>query len=71
MKLEPGRFYESRNGHAWCCYKVKPDAEKHCRAYCVRVDDGRVEYFFEDGRYDEKGQREHTLVRELEKAGEV
>jgi len=65
MKLEPGHFYESRGGDVWCCYKSDLKAEKHCCAYCVRVSDGRIEYFFADGRYDEAGKREHTLLREV------
>ena len=64
MKLEPGHFYTSRNDEMWCCYKVDNKAAKHARAFCIRVSDGRIEYFFADGRYDESGQREHTLVSE-------
>jgi hypothetical protein len=66
VKLEPGHFYTSRNGEIWCCYKVDAKASEHARVFCVRTTDGRVEYFFEDGRYDEQGQREHTLVAETE-----
>jgi hypothetical protein len=65
VKLEPGHFYTSRNGETWCCYKTNEGRQAHSEAYCVRVSDGRVEYFFADGRYDEKGEREHTLVSEV------
>lgn len=62
LKLEPGKFYRARNGYVWCCYRVRPGAEKQARASCIQVEDAREEYFYEDGCYDTKGDREHTLV---------
>lgn len=66
LTLRPGRFYLSRDGTAWCCYRVDPEAEPHCQARCIQVfSDDRSEYFYLDGRYDAEGQREHTLVLEV------
>ena len=65
LQLVPGEFYRSKCDEVWCCYKVDLTAEKHCQAYCVNVEDDRVEYFFLDGRYDEAGIREHCLVEEV------
>lgn len=65
MILHPGNFYISRNGHIWCCFRIDPKAEDHTKAYCVRLTDNRVEYFYLDGRYDKKGEREHTLVERV------
>ena len=63
--LVPGKFYRAMNHYAWCCYKVTASNEPHCKAYCVRVEDGRIEYFYIDGRYDSDGKSEHTLIDEL------
>jgi hypothetical protein len=65
MKLKPGSFYVSRDGFVWCCFKANANARthEHNAAYCVRIIDNRIEYFFSDGRYDLKGLREHTLVK--------
>ena len=65
LVLTPGKFYRSRDGHVWCCFKLSPFEPEQARARCVRVDDDRVEYFFGDGRYDSTGVREHTLVEEV------
>jgi hypothetical protein len=68
LTLIPGKFYRSWDGHAWCCFKVDGNAaahNKHNAAWCVRVEDGRVEYFYIDGRYDAAGKREHTLMSVL------
>lgn len=64
IELQPGRFYRSRDGEKWCCFS-RPGTAPHCAAHCVRVRDGRVEYFFIDGRYDSAGSREHTLIEEV------
>jgi hypothetical protein len=64
IMLVAGKFYKSRDGELWCCFKVDMEAGKHCQARCIRIDDERVEYFYLDGRYDESGKREHTLVKE-------
>lgn len=66
MKLQLGKFYRSRAGDIWCCYRVRPEQPEHAAADCVRVNDGRVEYFYLDGRYDSAGKREHTLIKEHE-----
>jgi hypothetical protein len=63
LRLRPGGFYESRAGDVWCCYRIDGDAPDRAKARCVMVESGRHEYFFEDGRYDSGGAREHTLVR--------
>jgi hypothetical protein len=60
--LRPGSFYVSREGSLWCCYSVDPEREEQCKALCVRVSDGHVEYFYLNGRYDTDGKREHTLT---------
>jgi len=64
LALAPGHFYKSRAGDVWCCYRVYSHRPPHCQARCVKVSGGQVEYFFADGRYDSKGDREHTLVSE-------
>jgi len=64
LELVPGHFYTAKDGERWCCFKVDASKPEHARADCVRVRDGRVEYFFLDGRYDSGGKREHTLLRE-------
>jgi hypothetical protein len=66
MKLAAGKYYVSRDGFVWCCYRFDPNAEEHACAHCIRVADDRIEYFYEDGRYEEKGEREHTLVRRIQ-----
>ena len=72
LKLQPGHFYKARNGAIWCCFKAKPDATSrtHDAAYCINVESGahhpRVEYYYLDGRYDEEGKREHTLIEEVD-----
>jgi len=65
MKLIPGHFYRSHDQSLWCCFKVNAQQEKHAQAHCVRVSDHRIEYFYLDGRYDEKGEREHTLIEDM------
>lgn len=65
MKLRAGRFYVTTEGARWCCFFVDEQREPHCQAYCIEVATHRIEYFYLDGRYDVKGIREHTLVREL------
>jgi hypothetical protein len=65
LTLTPGKFYRSKDGHAWCCVRVRRRAEPQARADCVRVADLRVEYFYSDGRYDSEGKREHSLVEEI------
>lgn len=64
LSLTPGTFYRSRDTSIWCCFAVRPTAEPHARAICIRVSDHRIEYFYSDGRYDEAGKRQHTLVAE-------
>jgi hypothetical protein len=66
LRLEPGKFYEARNGGKWCCFRVNLTREEHCQADCVNVDEGwsEIEYFYLDGRYDGSGESGHTLVRE-------
>jgi len=66
MKLTPGKFYASKDGFIWCCFRLALGEPAHCRAGCIRISDGRVEQFYTDGRYDSKGEREHTLVREMD-----
>lgn len=67
MRLEAGHFYKAKNGETWCCWRVRENAfaEEHASADCIRVSDGRVEYFYADGRYDGHGVREHCLVEEI------
>lgn len=65
MKLRPGKFYRSRCGEVWCCYRVRLTDRVHARARCVEVEAGRIEYFYADGRYDEAGLREHNLIEEI------
>lgn len=64
--LEPGKFYISKNKEVWCCFNFLKENEEHCQAYCIRVLDHRVEYFYLDGRYDSDGKREHCLIKEAE-----
>ena len=65
LELTPGKFYVSKNAEVWCCFNVLKDNEKHNQAYCIRIADHRVEYFYLDGRYDAFGNREHSLVEEF------
>jgi hypothetical protein len=65
LRLKPGHFYRARDGAIWCCYGVNPREPVHARARCVLVASHRLEYFYEDGRYDREGKREHTLVEEV------
>lgn len=60
--MRPGKFYIDREGSRWCCYKVNYTAEDHCRAHAIRVNDGRTEYFYSDGRYDQDGKSGLTLI---------
>jgi hypothetical protein len=69
MKLKPGKFYVSRDGETWCCFRVNGERREHAEADCIRVSDCRVEYFYADGRYDEAGKREHTLTGEVDYPG--
>lgn len=63
LQLRPGGFYESRAGDVWCCYRLDGDAPDRAKAQCIMVASGCREYFYEDGRYDYAGAREHTLIR--------
>lgn len=65
MKLTPGRYYTARNGAVWLCISAKAERPEQAYAYCVREQDNHIEYFYEDGRYDYEGKREHTLIAEL------
>ena len=65
IQLQPGRFYKARDGEIWCCFKVNLREPVHAQARCVQVSSDRVEYFFLDGRYDNAGAREHTLISEV------
>jgi hypothetical protein len=64
LKLVPGKFYLSKDKYIWCCFKVDMARDEHCQAFCIRIVDERVEYFFLDGRYDHDGKREHCLIKE-------
>jgi hypothetical protein len=66
LRLKSGHFYVDRGGYVWCCYQIDTQAPPEGQAECIRVDGSRKEYFYIDGRYDLKGEREHTLVRELD-----
>jgi hypothetical protein len=66
LRLKSGHFYVDKEGHTWCCYQVDLHEAQHAQASCVRLKGDRTEYFFIDGRYDIHGEREHTLVRELD-----
>ncbi len=65
MKLQAGHYYKSRDNDVWCCYRINFEEEDHGQARCIRVRDGRNEYFFLDGRYDTDGKREHCLIEEV------
>lgn len=65
LKLTPGRFYRAKNGDIWCCYRVRKNDPEHAAAWCVNTATSRIEYFYRDGRYDEAGKREHTLIEEV------
>jgi hypothetical protein len=64
LRLQPGHFYLSKGGDIWCCYRLRKLAPEHAAADCINTMTSEVEYFYIDGRYDEAGQREHTLVKE-------
>jgi hypothetical protein len=64
-QLIPGGFYRSWDSELWCCFRVEGSAKPHHQAWCVRVSDGRVEYFYLDGRYDSDGKREHCLIERI------
>lgn len=68
MRLQLGRFYSSRRGDVWCCFKV--DARTRggnpaAAARCVRLLDDRVETFYVDGRKTATGDDANTLVSEV------
>ena len=65
LKLEPGKFYLSKDNEIWCCYRIDESKPDHCQADCIRTSDSRVEYFYLDGRYDFDGMREHSLIKEV------
>ena len=70
MELKVGSLYRSRDGEVWCCWRLRgKGAPERAAVDCIRTLDGRVEYFFADGRYDEAGEREHTLVEEVTARG--
>jgi hypothetical protein len=71
MTLKPGRFYKSRDGEIWCCFRANPRGEAHCAFDCIRVSDCRIEYFYADGRYNFGGEREHTLTVEVTPEGKM
>ena len=66
LVMKSGHFYVDRNGDTWCCYQIDTHAELQTQAYCIRLRGKRLDYFYIDGRYDEKGERGLTLVRELD-----
>jgi hypothetical protein len=71
LELQPGHFYEDRDGRTWCCFRVNPNAAEHAFADCILTEPyslvrPRVEYFYKDGRYDKAGVREFCLVAEVE-----
>jgi hypothetical protein len=66
MLLQAGRFYKSRAGDVWCCYRSISYEAVHC---VLTVGTGRIESFFADGRYDVGGKREHCLVEECDPTG--
>lgn len=65
LDVTPGRFYRDRAGHVWCCFSAEGRFGEHAARDCIRVADKRIEYFYQDGRYDSAGEREHTLILEV------
>lgn len=65
LQLRVGRFYRAKNGAVWLCYRRQRWRPVQAQADCINVETSQVEYFFADGRYDEGGDREHTLVAEV------
>lgn len=65
MELNLGKFYTAKDGAIWCCFRVDNKAPSHASAYCIRVEDSRVEYFYLDGRYDEAGKSNNCLISEI------
>lgn len=73
LELKPGRFYKSKAGDVWCCYRVDKKKEEHASADAIGISPhvaGRTEYFYLDGRYDSEGERKHCLVEECGPNGE-
>ena len=66
LRLQPSKYYLDKEGSSWCCFKIDLNAPMQAQAWCVKVKTHEVEYFYLDGRYDEKGGREKTLVKEVE-----
>lgn len=67
LRLKSGHFYVDRDGFTWCCFQIDTHNALDAQAYCIQLrGKSRVEYFYIDGRYDEKGERGQTLVRELD-----
>lgn len=64
LALRQGGVYVDREGGEWVCWRVRPGQPDRSRADCIRVSDGRNDYFYLDGRYDMRGERELCLVRE-------
>ena len=76
LVLEPGKFYEAKDGGLWCCVFIDMNADKHAQATCVRIGSkhpelgsmrGKLhdEYFYPDGRYDDDGVCRHNLIKEV------
>jgi hypothetical protein len=65
LQAKMGTFYRSSVGQIWCCFQARPlvkDYGTHTQSYCVRVNDGYVNYFLDDHSFDPGGEMEDQLV---------
>lgn len=63
-RLQPqlGKFYKSKEGDVWCCYKARPLRGLYVQSWCVRLKDDFVNYFLDDHSFDPGGEIESELV---------
>lgn len=71
VKLAPGHFYKSRDGARWCCivadeFNAGSQIGDDFRWKCVCLDDSRISWFREDGRYQDPrlGDSQADLIEE-------
>ncbi len=65
IQLKIGGLYEAKDKERWACFQVDMSKPEHAVALCIQQSTLRIEYFYLDGRYDSRGKREHTLIKEI------
>lgn len=62
LKPELGKFYRSKDGQVWCCFRARSLREIYVQSYCVRLSDDSINYFLDDHSFDLGGEIEDELV---------